>query len=183
MKILNIVEFGNPVLRQVARRLAVSEIKSKKIQDLIKNLKHTLTEQKLGVGLAAPQVGEAVAVSVIVVQPTKHRPQVEPLEVVIINPKIIQTFGYRKQMWEGCISAGTSGLFAKTPRYKKVRVEYLDENAVKHKKYFEGLPAQIMQHETGHLNGELFMDHVKDTKTYMTMKEYRKMIKEKAGKH
>lgn len=177
MRVLTITEFGAQILRQKSRQLSLAEIKSQKIQGLIKDIKYTLTEQKLGVGLAAPQVGELLAISVIAVRPTKHRPEVEPLEVVIINPAIVKTFGNRRQVWEGCISAGKSGLFAKTPRYKKVEVRYLDERGKKHQRIFEGLPAQIMQHEIDHLDGRLFMDHVTDTSTYMTTKEYKKMVK------
>lgn len=183
MKIMHITEFGNSVLRETARRLTIEEIKSQKIQQLIKNIRHTLTEQKLGVGLAAPQVGEGLAISVIAILPTRHRPEVELFEQVIINPKITKTFGNRTQLWEGCISAGKSGLFAKTPRYKKVEAEFLDEHGKKHKKIFEGLPAHVVQHETDHLNGILFMDHVKDTSTYMTMKEYKKQVRDKASKN
>lgn len=179
MKIMHITEFGNSVLRESALRLTVEEIKSQKIQQLIKNIRHTLTEQKLGVGLAAPQVGESVAISVIAILPTRHRPEVEEFEQVIINPKITKTFGNRTQLWEGCISAGKSGLFAKTPRYKKVEATFLDEHGTKHKKIFEGLPAHVVQHETDHLNGILFMDHVRDTTTYMTMKEYKKQVRDK----
>ncbi len=176
MKVLTITEFGNPILRKPAQRLSLEEVKSQKTQQLIKNMRHTLVEQKLGVGLAAPQVGESVAVSVISIRPTRHRPNVEPFALVVINPIIIETYGCRKQIWEGCISAGKSGLFAKTPRYKKVKLQFLDEKGIKHTQIFEGLQAQIIQHETDHLNGILFMDHVRDTKTYMTMKEYKKMI-------
>lgn len=181
MKIMHITEFGNSVLREQSRRLSVEEIKSQKIQQLIKNMRHTLTEQKLGVGLAAPQVGESVALSIIAVRPTRHRPNVEPLELVVINPEIVATFGYRTQMWEGCISSGSgkAGLFAKTPRYKKVKASFLDEKGVRHSRVFEGLPAQIIQHETDHLNGILFVDHVTDTKSFMTMKEYKKQIRDK----
>ena len=185
MQTLKITEFGNAVLRQKARQPRLAEIKSQKIQQLIKNMRYTLVEQKLGVGLAAPQVGEGIALSVIDVRPTKNRPKVKLLELVIINPRIIETFGYRTQMWEGCISAGKSGLFAKTPRYKKIKAEFLDEKGRQHSRLFVGLPAQIIQHEIDHLNGVLFMDHVKDTKTYMTMKEYKKMVKinrKKSGK-
>ncbi len=179
MKIMHITEFGNSVLRETAKKVTSEEIKSQKIQQLIKNIRHTLTEQKLGVGLVAPQVGENLAISVIAILPTRHRPDVEPFELVIVNPKITKTFGNRKQIWEGCISAGKSGLFAKTPRYLKVEAEFLDENGEKHKKIFEGLQAQVVQHEIDHLNGILFMDHVKDTSTYMTMKEYKKQVRDK----
>jgi peptide deformylase len=176
-KILQITEFGNTTLRETAHLLTVDEIQSQKIKQLIQNLRHTLTAQKLGVGLAAPQVGEGLAISVISVLPTAHRPLVEPLELVIINPEITTTFGKRTQMWEGCISSGSgqAGLFGKTLRYKKVEVTFLDEHGNKHVQIFEGLPAQIMQHEIDHLNGILFVDKVKDPKTYMTMSEYKKM--------
>ncbi len=177
MNILTIKEFGNPILRAHAEQLSVQEIKSQKIQQLIKDIRYTLTEKKLGVGLAAPQVGEGVSLSVISIRPTRHRPTVEPFDVVIINPKITKTFGNRVSMWEGCISAGSSGLFGKTRRYKKVEAQYFDQNGDKQKTIFEGLPAQVVQHETDHLNGILFMDHVYDSTTYMTMKEYKKMIK------
>ena len=180
-EILRITQFGNRVLRNKSIKLSIDEIKSPKIQRLITDLKNTLKNKKLGVGLAAPQVGKGLSLSVIVVQPTKHRPKVEPLELVIINPKILKTFGYRTQLWEGCISSGdgSAGLFAKVPRYKKVQIEFLDERARKHRKIFEGLPAHVIQHEIDHLNGVLFVDRVKDTSTYMTMKEYKKMVSNK----
>jgi peptide deformylase len=82
-------------------------------------------------------------------------------------------------MWEGCISsgAGKAGLFAKVPRYEKIELEYLDESAVSHKKVFSGLVAHVIQHEVDHLNGILFVDKVKDSTTFMTYSEYRKMKK------
>ena len=177
-------EFGNPILRRQAEKLSQFEIKTAKIQHLISAMKSTLTELKLGVGLAAPQVGEAIALSAIVIQPTKHRPEVKPFELVIINPEITQTFGRKKQLWEGCISAGQgkAGLFAKVPRYTKVKLKFLDENGVRHNKIFSGLPAQVIQHEVDHLNGILFVDRVKDTKTYVTYREYMKYVAQKTEK-
>lgn len=176
MKNLPRIEFGNPVLRQTAKQLTPTEIKSSEIQTLITDMRHSLISKKLGVGLAAPQVGESVALSVIAIHPTKHRPKVTVFEQVIINPKITQTFGKKIVMWEGCLSAGASGLFGKVLRYKKVEATYLDENGEQHTKTFEGLPAQVFQHEIDHLNGILFVDHVTDPKTYMTLKEYKKQI-------
>jgi peptide deformylase len=134
----------------------------------------------LGVGLAAPQVGQNIALAIIEIQPTEHRPDVDPFDLVIINPEITETYGYRQQLWEGCISAGSNGkadLFAKVPRYKKVKLRYLDEKGKQHEKIFEGLPAQVVQHEVDHLNGILFVDRVKDTSTYMTYSEYKKLQK------
>ncbi len=179
MKVLKITEVGNPVLRSKSRFIPVTEINGKNIREIIKNMEYTLTSKKLGVGLAANQVGENILLAIINVQKTKLRKNVEPFELVIINPKILKTFGNRVQMWEGCISSGKgkAGLFAKVPRFKKLKLEYYDKQAKKHIETFEGLPAQIIQHEVDHLNGILFVDRVKDTKTYMTYNEYKKMKK------
>ena len=175
MKLLKRTQFGHPILRETARTLTVAEAKSDEIQELITNMFHTVAHKELGVGLAAPQVGRGVSLTVITVQPTAHRPKVTPFEVVLINPKITETHGRRVQLWEGCISGGSNGkadLFAKVPRFKKVTVNYLDEKGTKHTKTFEGLQAQIVQHEVDHLNGILFVDRVTDTSTYCTYNEY-----------
>ena len=179
---MKITQFGNPVLRKKCAQLSAGEIRSSETNKLIKEMKSLLINKKLGVGLAAPQVGISKSVAVIEVNKTPLRRDVEEFSLVIFNPTITKTYGYRSQMWEGCISsgAGKAGLFAKVPRYKKIELEYFDEKARKHKKIFEGLPAHVIQHEVDHLNGILFVDKVKDSKTYMTYSEYKKMIKSKA---
>lgn len=181
MKDLERTQFGSPVLRQVAKSVSEKQVQSKRIQDLIADMHFTLTDKKLGIGLAAPQVGASVAVAVINIQKTALRPKVKPFKLTIINPAITKTFGYRIQEWEGCISSGQgkAGLFAKVPRYKKIEVEYLDETSKKHTRKFEGLQAHVIQHEVDHLNGILFVDRVKDAKTYMTYAEYKKARKQK----
>lgn len=177
MEILERRQFGDPILRKVSKRLLVTEILSDEIQLLIKNMQHTLISKKLGVGLAAPQIGQNISLAVIAIRPTKIRPKIKLYDLVIINPKIVKKSGVVKQLWEGCISAGSNGtadLFAKVPRHTIVEVQYHDEYGAKQTKKFTGLKAQIIQHETDHLNGILFVDHVTDTRTYMTYKEYNK---------
>lgn len=179
MKQLMISQFGNPVLRKQSQQVDVSRILSHEIQDLTGAMQKLLLNKKLGIGLAAPQIGESLAIAVIELQATAIRDDIQELSLVIINPKITKVFGRKSQMWEGCISsgAGKAGLFAKVPRYKKVELEYMDENAVAHKEIYEGLEAHVIQHEVDHLNGILFVDNVKDTSTYMTYSEYKKMKK------
>ncbi len=166
-------------MRKKAKPLTSSQIQSGAIQKLIRNMRHTLISKKLGIGLAAPQIGKPVALSVIAVRPTEHRPKVKKFDLVLINPKISQVFGMPKQKWEGCISAGAgeANLFGKVERYSKVKVSFLNEKGESTAGVFSGLVAQVIQHETDHLNGVLFVDHVKDPKTYMTMHEYKKRIK------
>ncbi len=97
MKILNTVEFGNPVLRRKAKTLTQTEIESRKIKSLINDMRHTLTSKKLGVAIAAPQVGKSLALSVIAVRPTAHRPKVKKFDLVIINPSY-KGVGDKKEM-------------------------------------------------------------------------------------
>lgn len=176
--ILRRTMFGNPVLRKPARRLSVAEIVTEDTQQLIADMKYTLEKRKYGVGLAAPQIGRGVALSIIGIKSTPLRPDRKPFEMVMINPEITETFGNRVSMWEGCISCGTGSdtLFAKVPRYKKLHLRWQDEKATTHEKLFEGLQAHVIQHEVDHLNGVLFVDKVRDTKSYMTASEYRKRI-------
>ncbi|MBI2008907.1 peptide deformylase [Candidatus Saccharibacteria bacterium] len=176
-RVLRRKQFGNPILRQKTAELSEEQILSEPIQELIGSMRHTLENRKYGVGLAAPQVGHNICLSVIHIRPTKTRPNLPKAkwaDLVIINPKIIKTYGAKIPTWEGCISLAE--VFAKVSRYKKVELEYLDENAMRHKKIFNSLLAQVIQHEIDHLHSILFVDKVKDTSTFMSGSEYRKRI-------
>lgn len=176
-----ITRLGNPILRQKARHLTKQEILSEEIRNLIADMKETVGTKKYGVGLAAPQVGESIALSVIAIKPTPNRPELEPFDRVIINPEIIETHGYRTQRWEGCISAGKNKdtLFAKVPRYKSVTLKWTDEQGEEHVEKLTSFAAHVAQHEVDHLNGILFVDKVKNPTSYMMSDEYIKRIVKK----
>lgn len=176
-KKLRLRQVGDPILREVAMRLTPEEIKSDKIQVLIRTIRDTNTAKQYGVGLAAPQVGVSSALSVIGIKPTPTRPELEPFDTVIINPTY-EGIGRRVGMWEGCQSCGKgqNTVYAKALRYRKIRATWLDENAVLHSELLEGFLAHVFQHETDHLNGILFVDRVRDTKTYMMADEFRKRV-------
>ena len=181
MKALRLTQLGDPLLRQVARELTVAEIKSSEIRHLITDMLKT-NEVKGGVGLAAPQVGVSVALAVIDIRPTKHRPKAEPYRSVVINPRFTGV-GRRVRTWEGCLSAGSGStvLFGQTLRYKRIQAQWLDEGGRAHDEELSGLVAHVFQHETEHLQGVLFVDRVHDTKTFMVASEYRKRILKKAS--
>lgn len=171
-----LTHFGSPILRQTAQQLSTKEIKSYKIQQLIADIRYTNETKKYGVGLAAPQIGESVALSVIGIKPTPTRPNLEKFDQVIINPTYEGIGRRRIGMWEGCQSSGTGSntLFGKALRYKKIRATWYDERATFHDEELTGFVAHVFQHETDHLNGILFVDRVRDPKTYMLASEYRK---------
>lgn len=177
-KILKLTRFGNPILRAPTRKLSKKEILSAEIQELIANMRYTSNKTKLGVAIAATQVGESVALSVISIQPTKNRPDLEGFESVIINPEIVQAYGEPKGMYEGCVSCGTADdiLFGEALRYKRIKLRWTDEHAVDHEEVLHGFVAHVAQHEVDHLNGILFVDKVTNPKTYMMADEYRKRI-------
>ena len=183
-KILKTTRFGNPVLRQVARKLSIAEMKSEYIQTLIADMYYTLAHRKYGVGMAAPQVGRGIAMSVIAIKPTPNRPELEPFESVIINPEIVETYGRRVQKWEGCVSCGKGKdtLFAKVTRYKSIKLRWHDESGKEYEEILDSFVAHVAQHEVDHLNGVLFVDRVSDTTSYMMSDEYRKRIVEPAMK-
>lgn len=173
IKVLKRTEFGNPILRNVANRLTNEEMRSKEFKDLIHDMYYTLENKKYGVGLAAPQVGKNIALVVISAKPTPTRPEIKRQKLTLVNPEIIRSYGNREGMWEACISG--SKLYAKALRYKKIQLKWQDENAKIHEKDFDGFIAHVIQHEVDHLNGILFVDRVKDTKTFITFSEYKKL--------
>jgi peptide deformylase len=175
-KILRKTNFGNRILRKTARRLTKEEILSKSIQDLISEIRYTLQNRKYGIGLAAPQVGKGIALSVVYIRPTKMRPDLPKTmwaDLVLINPEI-KYIGDQVDYWEGCISLNS--VFAKVPRYKQIKVKFTDERGHQNEKEFSGLLAHVIQHETDHLNGILFVDKVKDPSTYVSGSEYKKHL-------
>lgn len=180
MKQLTITRFGNPILRQHSKRLVHEEIISKNIQQFIYAMFQKLATDQYGVGLAAPQVGKSIALSVIGIKPTPTRPDVETFSSVIINPSY-QGIGELSEKWEGCISCGTGEdtVYAKVPRYEIIQATWLDEAGVHHEELLGGFVAHVFQHETDHLDGRLFVDKVTDTTSYMMGDEYRKRIVKK----
>ena len=169
MQLLRRTQFGNSILRTVARQ----QILSSDIQSLIADMRYTLEKKRYGVGLAAPQIGESVAIALIGLKSIPMRPNIKPVSLTLINPQIIRHDAKRAGMREGCISG--PDIYAKAMRYKRLRLRWLDEKARVYEKDFDGLIAQVIQHEVDHLNGVLFVDRVKDPSTYVTFSEYKKI--------
>jgi peptide deformylase len=175
MRILRRTQFGNPILRTASKQLSKQDILSTKTRELVRDMRYTLEKKHYGVGLAAPQVGQPLAIAVIGLKPTPTRPDIKEVSITLINPEIVVHSDKRIPLWEGCISG--PDMYGKAMRYPKVRVQWLDEKARHHEQDFGGLLAQVIQHEIDHLNGILFVDRVADPKTYVTFSEYKKIRK------
>lgn len=105
-----------------------------------------------GVGLSAPQVGWNVRLFVMNSDKASKKPQ---FQRVYWNPKIIEKWGDQEKLTEGCLSLPK--VFGKIYRYPKIQFEAMTRKGPVHE-VFEGLAAQIVQHEVGHLNGEMCWD-------------------------
>mgnify|MGYP001157886166 FL=1 len=177
-----IVEFGNDILRKKAGNVKVGEFKSEETKRIIAELNEACDNNKYGVGIAAPQIGESKAILVIRIKNTPARPDREPFDKVVINPKIIEYIGKPTQLWDGCLSSGDDPVFAQTERYRKVKVNYYDEDGKFHEgEILSDFVAHVFQHETDHLNGMLFVDRITNSKSWMSNKEYIKMMSRKSS--
>lgn len=123
-----------------------------------------------GVGLAAPQVG-ILSRFLVMMDPDS--------EVVyrMINPKILSYSDELCTMEEGCLSVlGNDDLpiFANVSRPQSVIVEWTDENGDKKTAQMSGTPARIVQHETDHLDGKLFIDYLSPVRREMVTRKIKK---------
>jgi len=166
-----IVEIGNPVLRERARDVTLDELRSDAVQALIDDMIDTMRAAD-GAGLAANQVGETVRVAVVEVRPGNPRyPYKPPVPLtVIVNPVIEPLDDEVEQINEGCLSV--PNLRGEVPRHVSVRVRYLDREGVEREEIRRGLTAGTFQHELDHLDGTLFVDRVVDRGTLTTWEQF-----------
>ena len=161
---LNILERDNPVLRQIAKPVAKTEIGSTKINAVLKTMSLAMHSQKDGVAIAAPQIGESLQIFMIsgsLLKEADPKYKGEEKDLIFINPKIIKASKEKKEVEEGCLSV--RWIYGKVRRSVRVTLEALDENGQKIERGASGLMAQIFQHETDHLNGVLFIDKARET--------------------
>lgn len=129
-----------------------------------------------GIGLAAPQVGEAVRVIVVDIAKEGER---QPIKMA--NPEIVWASDERIPYEEGCLSLPEQ--FADVTRPKEVKIRYLDENNATQELHATGLLAVCIQHEMDHLEGVLFVDHLSTLRRGMILKKLQKYKKAKAAEH
>ena len=183
-----ILQQKEKVLREIAREVPVSDIKTKKIQTILKEMSSALSSQDDGVAIAAPQIGYSLRIFVVsgkifsndfvksreerllngnnVIKSAEKKEKIKDL--VFINPKISKLSRDKEWVPEGCLSV--RWLYGNAFRSKKATVTAYDENGKKFVRGASGLLAQIFQHETDHLVGTLFIDHAKDIKEELPQK-------------
>ena len=166
MSILKVARMGHPVLRERARPLDKSDIKSVSVQKLIDDMLDTMHEYH-GVGLAAPQVHEGLRLFVALLD---DDPDAKSEAVVIINPEITANTPDVEEGWEGCLSI--PDIRGMVPRYTDIRVKALDRTGRNIELTLRNFPARVAQHETDHLEGVLFFDRMRSFQSLTFLDEY-----------
>jgi peptide deformylase len=179
--IRKIAQMGEPVLRRKADPIAPSDVGSTFVQTLIDDMIETMHDAD-GAGLAAPQVYESLQLCVIEVDKNPRYPQFEPIPLtVLINPVVTPLVGTNGvlapedsfQMYEGCLSV--PGMRGQVARPRKVRVQALDRAGNALDFVWVSFRAVVVQHETDHLLGSLYVDRA-DPRTLTFLREYERFV-------
>jgi peptide deformylase len=156
-----IVQAGDPVLRRAAAPYE-GELSADALTALVAGMKETMRAAP-GVGLAAPQIGLPVQLAVVEDRERSVPPEVlaargiSPVPFrVLVNPRYDAVGSERVAFYEGCLSV--SGWQAVVARPLRIRLTGSDETGAALNEELTGWPARIVQHETDHLGGMLYLD-------------------------
>lgn len=153
------LKLSDPLLRKVAEGVRHGQINSAETKKIIKTmLKIAYGKQKdenkpIMVGLAAPQIGISKRIILVDIA-ANGKGKVGNLRIYI-NPKIIWKSKEKGEWYEGCFSTGRVCGIVSRPLSIKIQAKVVEEK-------YTGYIARIFQHEIDHLDGKLFIDHIKD---------------------
>jgi peptide deformylase len=166
-----IAQLGQPVLREPVRPVAIPLDPA--VQALIDDMTVTVADAN-GVGIAATQVYEPLALFIVAPRPSPrypHAPEMEP--TAMLNPELLWASNETETGWEGCLSV--PGIRGPVQRHRRVRVRYVTRKGDVREEEYEGFLARIFQHEFDHINGLVFLDRV-DSRDLVTEKEYLRIV-------
>ncbi|CAI3948935.1 peptide deformylase [Commensalibacter communis] len=165
-EILPILVATDPFLRKKARLVEQKDLED--VRKIIPIMFDTMYDAN-GIGLAAPQVG--IGLRFFIMDLAKQEDEKE--QYVILNPEIIEESEECSEAKEGCLSVPEQ--YSEVIRPEKIKLRYMDLDGKQQEIEAEELLARCIQHETDHLDGVLFIDHISSLKRNMIM---RKVVKE-----
>ncbi|ALG29010.1 peptide deformylase [Glutamicibacter halophytocola] len=158
--VLPIVQLGHPVLRQQAVAYT-GQLDQPLLEQLLSAMRQTMYHAP-GVGMAAPQVGIPLQIAVLedlypVPEEIAAEREREPLEYFeIFNPTYAATTDREAVFYEGCLSF--EGFQGVVTRPADITATYEDRDGAQHSREFSGWQSRIVQHETDHLSGVVYVD-------------------------
>ncbi len=166
MAVLPILQLGHPILRAHAKPVSPEALASPEMQGFIDDLIETMHHAH-GAGLAAPQVGHAVAIAAVHIRDNPRYPYKPNVPLtVFVNPILTPLDEETAMVYEGCLSV--PNLRGRVRRQMHVRVQAVDRHGAPLDFEAHGLTAGTFQHEFDHLLGKLFVDRVEDPATFCT---------------
>ena len=162
-----IVKFGDPVLERPAD--TVTEFDTAELHQFLEDMFESMYAAK-GVGLAAPQIGFSRRVAVIDCSVGEDPAQ----KLVLINPEIVAVEG-KQTGEEGCLSV--PGFREQVTRGKRVTVKAQNAKGEPFEMTGEDLLARAFLHETDHLNGRLYINHISPLKRDLIKRKIKKLAK------
>lgn len=157
--IRKIVTIPNKILRMKSKRIGFVD---DSIRDLANDMIQTTLDwdhdSEFGAALAAIQIGEPLKLTVV----RNDFDDAKSKEfTTLVNPEIVKSSNENVSDVEGCLSV--PGVYGRVSRPLKVKVKAQDINGDPIRLTLEGFPARVLQHEIDHMNGIIFLDHVKDS--------------------
>ena len=152
-----LVPESHPALHTIAEEITREEIENGTVDKLIKDMRDALKKYSVdgftAVAIAAPQIG--VSKRLFIIEDQSDERDSLP-SMVAINPKIVKFSKKTHVVGEGCLSI--PDLYGEVKRHTNVTVRAQDEHGKTYERGAGNLLAQIIQHETDHLDGILFTD-------------------------
>ena len=169
MAVKKILLYPDP---RLLMRSAKINIFDKNLVNLSKDLIDTMYDAD-GVGLAAPQIGINKRIFVMDCSSENEEKDCR----VVINPEIEHASEELGSYKEGCLSI--PGITEEISRPKVIKVLYQDVNGVLQRDTYDDLWSICFQHELDHLNGKLFIDHLRPMKKILVKNKMKKSSKKK----
>jgi peptide deformylase len=170
--IFKVARLGHPVIRTSAHGVDPKKIASPEFQRLLDDMVDTMREYN-GVGLAAPQVHLSLRVAVLEVDHHPRYPDMPSVPLTfLINPKVEILDNDMVDDWEGCLSIPE--MRGRVPRYRRLRVTTLGRHGEQLDFVASDFHARVVQHETDHLNGEVYLDRMPNLRSLAHLAEWQR---------
>jgi peptide deformylase len=169
MALREVLQFPDPRLKRVSQ--PIGEV-TDQLRELAADMCEVMYDEP-GIGLAAPQVGEAVRLIVVDTEWTDD--DAERNALVVVNPTLFDATG--KVVWnEGCLSV--PDYQADVERAERIVLRGVDLDGNPIEEHAEGLRAVCFQHEVDHLDGVLFIDRISRLKRSLYVKKRKKQLRD-----
>jgi peptide deformylase len=166
-KIYPIVKYGDPILERPAATITKFDAE---LAELAEDMFATMYAAQ-GIGLAAPQIGKSIRITVVDVTSGKN----PEAKIVMVNPEIIHFEGEKREE-EGCLSVPGFRGYVVRPQFVTIKAQ--DAKGESFEIRGEDLLARAFCHEIDHLNGVLFLQHLSMLKRDLIRRKIRKLKKQ-----